>query len=337
MEFENLGKSGLKISKVILGAMSFGDKSFADWVMDDEEQIFAILKHAYDRGIRTWDTADVYSNGVSEELIGKFIKKYNISRSSLVILSKLCLPVSDDPNLDNSIEMNKINRMGLSRKRVFDAVEASTKRLGTYIDVYQVHRLDRSTPKEEIMEALHDVVKSGKVRYIGASSMLATEFAQLQFVAEKNNWTKFISMQNFYNLLYREEEREMIPFCKDTGVGLIPWSPIGRGVLARPLAESTSRKKSDRMLTSEKIEFWKGDVSAKIIDRVEELAKKKKVSMTMIATAWTLHKGTYPIVGFNSIKRVDEAIDAVQIKFTEEELSYLEDIYEPKKVEGIFL
>lgn len=331
MEYENLGKSGLKVSKIILGAMSFGNKNWRDWVMDDEDQIMKLLKHAYDRGIRTWDTADMYSDGDSERWIGKFLEKYNINRSTLTILSKVFMKCADDPNLEDN-EMNWINRDGLSRKHIMDGVQASCERLGTYIDVYQIHRLDKSVPKEEIMEALHDVVKSGRVRYIGASSMRATEFAQLQFIAEKNNWTKFISMQNFYNLLYREEEREMIPFCQETGVGIIPWSPVGRGVLTRPLGESTTRLETDNMLKN--LQFWKGDVSAQIIGRVQELATTKNCSMAMIAIAWALAKGTNPIVGFSSTKRIDEAIEALKIDFTKEEMDYLEEIYQPKPIEG---
>uniref|UniRef100_A0A060SXC3 ARAD1A12100p n=1 Tax=Blastobotrys adeninivorans TaxID=409370 RepID=A0A060SXC3_BLAAD len=337
MEFRNLGQSGLKVSQIILGAMSFGSKSWRDWVIEDEEEVFRILKHAYDVGLRTWDTANVYSNGESERLIGKFLKKYNIPRSSVVILSKGRQPIDDDERLTND-KYKGINRQGLSRKHLLDAVEASVERLGTYIDVYQIHRFDKETPNEEIMEALHDIVKSGKVRYIGASSMRATEFAQLQFTAEKHGWTKFISMQNYHNLIYREEEREMIPFCKETGVGLIPWSPLARGVLARPLGDrvSTTRGKSDNFLTgtSPLMSIATTESSHTIINRVQELADKKGVPMATIALAWSLSKGMIPIVGFSSTKRVDEAVNALSIKLTPDEIAYLEEPYRPERVQS---
>uniref|UniRef100_A0A060TBM4 ARAD1B09284p n=1 Tax=Blastobotrys adeninivorans TaxID=409370 RepID=A0A060TBM4_BLAAD len=337
MEFVNLGKSGLKVSKIILGGMSFGSKSWRDWVLEDEEEVFKILKHAYDNGIRTWDTANMYSNGESERLIGKFLKKYNIPRSSVVILTKGFMPIDDDERLADD-KFKYINRQGLSRKHLFDAVEASVERLGTYIDVYQIHRLDRDTPKEEIMEALHDLVKSGKVRYIGASTMRATEFAQLQFIAEKNGWTKFISMQNYHNLIYREEEREMIPFCKETGVGLIPWSPIGRGVLARPSRDrnATNRAKTDDWVrdSTSVMDIGTSDNSKAIIDRVEEVAKKRGVSMAAVAIAWSLSKGMIPIVGFSGTHRVDDALKALEFNLSEEESTYLEELYQPVPVQG---
>uniref|UniRef100_A0A060TAR8 ARAD1B09262p n=1 Tax=Blastobotrys adeninivorans TaxID=409370 RepID=A0A060TAR8_BLAAD len=338
MEFTNLGKSGLKVSKIILGGMSIGSKSWREWVIEDEKEVFKILKHAYDNGIRTWDTANMYSNGESERLIGKFLKEYNIPRSSVVILSKGFFPTDDDERLIND-KFKYTNRHGLSRKHLFDAVEASVQRLGTYIDVYQIHRLDPETPKEEIMEALHDIVKSGKVRYIGASSMRATEFAQLQFISEKHGWTKFISMQNYHNLIYREEEREMIPFCKETGVGLIPWSPIARGVLARPSAQRTAsdRVKSDEFLYSNNngMDIGTTDAGKTIVDRVEEVAKKRGTSMAIVAIAWSLSKGMVPIVGFSGTHRIDDAIKAVQFKLTEQESAYLEEPYQPLPIQGM--
>lgn len=220
LKYNNLGDSGLKIAPVIVGCMTYGSKAFADWVMDDEEEIFKILKHAYDSGLRTFDTADVYSMGKSEEILGKFLKKFDIPRDRVVILSKVFFPVDTKTPGFNLADrekfpaINYVNSQGLSRKHILDAVQASVDRLGTYIDVIQIHRLDLTTPKKEIMKALNDVVDQGLARYIGASSMKAIEFAQLQFVAEQNGWHKFISMQNYHNLLYREEEREMIPFVK---------------------------------------------------------------------------------------------------------------------------
>ena len=255
MEYTNLGKSGLKVSKVILGAMSYGDPKWQGWVLSEEESL-PLLEYAYKVGIRTWDTANVYSNGRSEEIIGKAIKKFSIPRERLVILSKCYFGVDPDdltfPIAKASVnDGDMLNQQGLSRKNIINAVDQSVARLGTYIDVLQIHRLDRDTPKEEIMRALNDVVESGKVRYIGASSMAAWEFQMLQNIAEKNGWHKFISMQNYYNLIYREEENEMIPYCKYTGVGLIPWSPIARGVLARPYdSRESEREKSDNYLKS---------------------------------------------------------------------------------------
>lgn len=230
-EYKKLGKSGLRVSVPILGAMSIGSSKWQPWVIEEEESL-RLLKAAWDRGVSTWDTANVYSNGVSEELVGKAIKKYNLPREKLVILTKCYGYVGEDAGLrtiNYGSELPQLkdytNHGGLSRQAIFNAVNASLKRLDMdYIDLLQIHRFDPHTPQEETMEALHDLVKSGKVRYIGASSMWAVQFAQMQFTAEKHGWTKFISMQNHYNLLYREEEREMNRFCNDTGVGLIPVS-----------------------------------------------------------------------------------------------------------------
>ncbi|CAN6660440.1 putative aryl-alcohol dehydrogenase Aad16p [Trichomonascus vanleenenianus] len=336
MEYVRLGNSGLKISRIILGAMSFGTKQWADWVIEDEELVMQLLKQAYDAGIRTIDTADVYSNGQSEVLVGKFLKKYSIPRSTVVILTKVFF-VSDNEkgstatiySQDSEFE----NRKGLSRKHIMDAVERSVSRLGTYIDVLQIHRFDSETPIEETMCALNDVVKSGQVRYIGASSMRAWQFVMMQECAEKNGWHKFISMQNHHSLLYREEEREMNPYCEATKVGLIPWSPLSRGMLARPrTVVDTERFKSDRygQLSVSKYSQAEWD----IIDRVEEIAKKKGVSMAEVAIAWSLSKGNSPILGLNKPERIDEAVAALKVKLTEEETKYLEELYVPKAVEG---
>lgn len=332
MQYMSLGNSGLKVSKIILGAMSYGKSAWAPWVLEDEDYILDLMKKAYDAGIRTFDTADVYSNGYSETLVGKFLKKYNIHRSTIVIFSKVYFPVNEGtwewrrkwraPENDYLW----VNGEGLSRKHIMDAVEDSTRRLGTYIDVYQIHRMDKSTPKEEIMEALHDVVKSGKVRYLGSSSMRATEFAQLQFIAEKHGWTKFISMQNYYNLIYREEEREMIPFCKENGVGLIPWSPIAAGMLARPLGTQTVRSESTQQQVPE--------CDQPIVKRVEEVAQKKGCSMSAISIAWAIAKGCAPIVGLSKPERIEDACSALSVKLDDEEMKYLEEPYVPHKVTG---
>ncbi|WFD00937.1 hypothetical protein MYAM1_003693 [Malassezia yamatoensis] len=339
MEYTNLGNSGLKISKVILGCMSYGTPEWQPWVLNEEESL-PLLERAYKAGINTWDTADVYSMGKSEEIVGKALKKYDIPRNRVVILSKCYFGVTDDGSFppiagmaSNDGEM--VNRVGLSRKHIMDAVEASVKRLGTYIDVLQIHRLDRETPKEEIMRALNDVIEKGWVRYIGASSMAAWEFQQLQNIADQHGWFKFVSMQNYYNLLYREEEREMIPYCQATGVGLIPWSPVARGVLTRPWSErSTKREESDRML-KHMIRSNETEVEKTIVDRVHELSEKRGVPMAQIAIAWCLSKKyVNPIVGLSKPERIDEAVQAIQLKLSDEDISYLEEPYKPKSVQG---
>lgn len=319
--------------------MSYGTSQWQGWVLNEEESL-PLLEHAYKVGIRTWDTANVYSHGRSEEIIGKAIKKYNIPRERLVILSKCYFGVTTD-NLSSGIGAvstnsgDLLNQVGLSRKNIIDAVDKSVARLGTYIDVLQIHRLDRDTPREEIMRALNDVVESGKVRYIGASSMAAWEFQELQNVADKHGWHKFISMQNYYNLLYREEENEMIPYCKHTGVGLIPWSPVARGALARPWnSRDTLREKTDNFLKA-MVRSRDDKVDEEIIGRVEKVAKKLGKSMAQISIAWCLSKkDVCPIVGLNKTERMDEAIEACKIKLSEEDIKYLEEPYLPKKRQG---
>ncbi|KAF1950136.1 aldo-keto reductase-like protein [Byssothecium circinans] len=341
-EYRQLGKSGLRVSVPILGAMSIGSKEWQEWVIEEEEAL-PLLKAAYDRGITTWDTANVYSNGVSEEIIAKAIKKYDLPRHKLTILTKCYGYVGETPDLRAMLyptEMPQLkdytNQGGLSRAAIFNAVNASLKRLDTdYIDLLQIHRFDKTTPMEETMEALHDLVKSGKVRYIGASSMWAVEFAQLQGVAERHGWTKFVSMQNYYNLLYREEEREMNRFCNATGVGLIPWAPLCRGHLARPASQygqtirSEAEKQSGQASSGPQIE-----ADLKTIERVEELAKKHGWSMSAVALAWINKRVTSPIIGFSKEARMDEALEARGKVLTEEEERYLEELYTPRNVVG---
>jgi len=338
MQYVNLGKSGLKVSRVILGAMSFGSSKWQPWVLDEAESL-PLLEHAYKSGINTWDTADIYSHGHSEKIIAKALKQYNIPRNKVVLLSKCYFGVvEEDPSLGiASVSTNDgemVNQVGLSRKHIFDAVEKSVERLGTYIDVLQIHRLDRGTPREEIMKALNDVIERGWVRYIGASSMAAWEFQTLQNIADRNGWHKFISMQNYYNLIYREEEREMIPYCQDTGVGLIPWSPIARGALTRPWSDrSSKRAETDKFL--EMLVHGREDaIDKKIIERVEEVAKKHNVSMACIATAWTIKKGVCPIIGLSSKERIDETVKNSNFKLTDEDAKYLEEVYVPKARQG---
>lgn len=319
--------------------MSYGTPEWQQWVLNEEDSL-PLLEYAYKAGIRTWDTADVYSHGQSEQIIGKAIKKYNIPRERLVILSKCFFGVTPDTpsNAISASTVNdgdQLNQIGLSRKHILDAVDKSVERLGTYIDVLQIHRLDRSVPREEIMRALNDVVESGKVRYIGASSMAAWEFQELQNVAEKHGWHKFISMQNYYNLLYREEENEMIPYCNHTGVGLIPWSPVARGALARPWnTRDTLREKTDNFLQV-LVRSRDDKVDEEIISRVEKVAQKMGKSMAQIAIAWCLSKkDVCPIVGLNKKERIDEAVEACKIKLSEEDMKFLEEPYLPKKRQG---
>lgn len=303
--------------------------------------------------------ADVYSHGRSEEIIGKALKKFSIPRNRVVILTKCYFGVDDQGNFPpiSSSGVNDgafVNRVGLSRKHIFDAVDASVERLGTYIDVLQIHRLDRDTPREEIMRALNDVVESGKVRYIGASTvrsifslflqrhmltpikMAAWEFQTLQNIAARNGWHQFISMQNYHNLIAREEEREMIPYCRDTGVGLIPWSPMARGVLTRPWgSRSTVREATDGALKF-LIRSRETESDKAIVDRVEEIAKKKGVSMAQVAIAWSLsHPNENPILGLNSKERIDEAVAGTKVKLTDEEIKYLEEPYIPKAITAL--
>ncbi|KAJ4152287.1 hypothetical protein NW754_004082 [Fusarium falciforme] len=337
-EYRQLGKSGLRISVPIFGCMSFGDKRTLPWVIGEDEAL-ALLKAAYDRGLNTWDTANVYSNGASEEIVGKALKKFQIPRSKVIILTKCRWAVGEEPEARNFVYRSEFdaskdyqNQFGLSRAAIFNQVEASLKRLDTeYIDLLQIHRFDERTPIEETMKALHDLVQSGKVRYIGASSMWATQFARMQFVAEKNGWTQFVSMQNHYNLLYREEEREMNRFCNDTGVGIIPWAPLCRGHLARPPAQfgTTERSKGEKQSSGELSE-----VDQKIVGRVVELAEKHDWAMAHVALAWIGKRVTSPIIGFSSVERIEQAIGARGKELSPEEVTYLEELYQPKQISG---
>jgi len=336
VEYRQLGKSGLRVSVPILGAMSFGSSQWAPWVID-EDVALPLLKAAWDRGVTTIDTANVYSNGESERVVAKFIKTYNIPRENLIIATKCFGLVHRDvpvrtvtrPELPNTRDY--VNQSGLSRAAIFNAVEASLQRLETpYIDLLQIHRFDQNTPPEETMKALHDLVQGGKVRYIGASSMRCWQFALLNEVAGRNGWTKFVSMQDEYSLLYREEEREMLAYCKYHGIGVIPWAPLAAGHLARPFGASTTRADSTKGTVFEP-KFKESD--REIVNRVEELAKKKGVKMGQIALAWVNRKVTSPIVGVSSVQRLDEAIIR-GIELSDEEVAYLEAPYEPRPIRG---
>jgi len=319
-----LGNSGLKVSVLCLGCMSYGDKKWREWVLEKQKAIPEI-KRALQLGINFFDTADVYSTGVSEEILGAALK--DVPRESVVVATKVHGIMGPGPN-----------QRGLSRKHIFESVDASLKILQMeYIDLYQIHRWDYTTPIEETMDALNDLVRSGKVRYIGASSMSAWQFAKAQFIAEKNGWTKFISMQNHYNLVYREEEREMIPLCIDMGVGCIPWSPIARGFLTgsrkRDGKKETTRSNSDPF--ADTLYFQSSDFD--VVDRVTALAAKRGVTPAQIAIAWLLHKPgvVSPIIGATKREHLEEAVAAININLSGDEIKYLEEPYKPHDVLGI--
>jgi len=336
VEYRQLGKSGLRVSFPILGAMSFGSSKWNPWVLDEEPSI-EIMKAAWDLGINTFDTANMYSNGESERLVAKFIKEHDIPRHQIVIATKCWGVVADDPAINTSLGSgyNKlpqyVNQSGLSRAAIFNAVEASFSRLETpYIDLLQIHRYDSDVIAEETMKALHDLVQSGKVRYIGASSMRCWQFAHLNEVARRHGWTEFVSMQDEYSLLYREEEREMLAYCRFHGIGVIPWGPLAAGSLARPLGTKTLRQDTAKGTRFEK-KLLASDET--IINRVEELAGKKGLKMGQIALAWVGQKVVSPIVGVNSIQRLEESI-VTGITLTSDEVAYLEEPYALKLVRG---
>ncbi|KAI0304260.1 Aldo/keto reductase [Multifurca ochricompacta] len=330
--YTRLGKSGLKVSRLILGCMSYGSPEWQKWILGEEEGIEQI-KYAYENGIQTFDTANAYSSGLSEVILGKAIKQLNLPREEIVVLTKLHFPVSRSPaeRLQGSAEDDRngyVNQYGQSRKHIFDAVQLSLKRLQLdYVDVLQCHRFDNNTPIEEVMQALHDVVQKGWARYIGMSSCWAW-----QCYAINNRLTPFISMQNHYNLVYREEEREMIPTLKHFGVGSIPWSPLGRGALTRPLGERSVRADNDIWHDT----YLKEPSNQEVVKRVEEIAKKHGASMAQISLAWSLTKDVVaaPIIGTTSLDKLKDLIGAVDIKLSEEEVKYLEAPYKPTAIIG---
>ena len=329
------GNTGIKISPIIVGCMSFGSKDWASWVEDDKDKIFSILKYCYDHGLRTFDTADVYSNGKSERLLHEFMEKFNIRRETVVIMTKIFFPMDESQTLsrssleDSQMALNLINNQGLSRKHIIAGVKNSVERLGTYIDVLQIHRLDYNTSMKETMRALNDVIESGDVRYIGASSMLPTEFVEMQSIAEMNGWFQFVNMQSCYNLLYREDERDLNIYCKKHNIALTPWSPNCRGILTRPLGTETDRFTNDKVMSNWNLRNLPPQ-DKEIINRVEILAKKKNIPMAVLSIAWVIKKGASPIVGLNKIERIDDALSALNVVFTEDEVKYLEDPYLPK-------
>ncbi|WP_326641409.1 aldo/keto reductase [Streptosporangium sp. NBC_01755] len=322
MEYVRLGSTGMKVSRVCLGMMSYGDPAkWGEWVLD-EAAAEPIVRRAVEAGITFFDTADVYSLGGSEEVTGRLLSGLFADRDDYVLATKVCLPMGKG-----------VNDRGLSRKHILSSIDASLRRLGTdYVDLYQIHRWDPETPIEETMEALHDVVRAGKARYIGASSMYAWQFAKAQHVAEVHEWTKFASMQNHYNLLYREEEREMNPLCRDQGVGLIPWSPLARGLLARAGAEeATTRAGSDPRIEAL---YDDADNDRLILERVAQLAGEREVPPAQVALSWLLHQPglSAPIVGATKNRHVDDAVAAVDLPLSEKELAFLAEPYRPRAV-----
>ncbi|WP_447647162.1 aldo/keto reductase [Microbacterium forte] len=319
-----LGRSGLKISKVVLGCMSFGapDRGAHGWSLD-EQASRPLIAQALEAGITTFDTADVYSDGTSEEFVGRALKDF-ARRDEIVLATKVHGRMGPGAN-----------QAGLSRGHILSGIDASLTRLGTeYVDLYQIHRWDPETPIEETMEALHDVVRSGKARYIGASSMWAWQFAKAQGVAAQNGWTRFVSMQDQYNLLQREEEREMHPFCVDSGVGVLPWSPLARGRLTREWDETTTRTATDAFGAT--LYHREEESNRAIVDAVARVAEGRGVSRAQIALAWVAQQSavTAPIVGATKAAHIDDAVAAVSIRLEAAELAELEGAYTPRDPEG---
>ncbi len=318
MQYARFGTTGMQVSRLCLGMMSYGSKQWRQWVLEEKEAM-PFVKRAIDGGINFFDTADVYSHGASETILGNLLKALGIKRETVVIATKVFNPMSKDPN-----------DRGLSRKHILESIDRSLKRLQLdYVDLYQIHRWDPDTPIEETMEALHDVVRAGKARYIGASSMYAWQFAKAQYSADLHGWTRFVSMQDHYNLIYREEEREMIPFCVDQGVALIPWSPMARGFFSgnhrRGDWGESVRARSDDYAQS----MYYRDEDFTVAARVQEVAKARGVSGSQIALAWVLSKPyvTAPIIGSTRMEHLEESLAAVDISLSAEEVHRLEEAY----------
>jgi len=333
MEYVNLGKTGLKVSRICLGTMTYGSKKWREWVLEDAESR-PFIQRALEAGINFFDTADVYSIGVSEEILGRALKDFGPSRDKLVIATKVFNAMGDDPN-----------QRGLSRKHIMHAIDDSLRRLGTdYVDLYQIHRFDPNTPIEETMEALNDVVKAGKALYIGASSMYAWQFQKMLHVSDTHGYARFVTMQNHYNLVYREEEREMIPLCKAEGIGLIPWSPLARGFLAgnrsRPTSGTQSKKEQGETLRSKTDDFahslYYRESDFTVVDRITEIAQKRGVNNAQVALAWMLSKPevSSPIIGASKMSHLEDALKALEIKLDSEEIKALEEPYEPHPILG---
>ncbi|MGH0035283.1 MAG: aldo/keto reductase [Myxococcota bacterium] len=325
MQYHRFGSTGLEVSRLCLGTMTYGDPAWRPWVLG-ETATRPFLERAVESGINFFDTADMYSKGASEEVVGRVLRDL-LPRDQLVIATKLHYPVRDDGP----------NRQGLSRKRVFDCVDASLRRLGTdYIDLYQIHRFDPGTPIDETLEALDDVVRAGKVRYLGASSGHAWEFARALYRADRNGWSRFVSMQNHYNLVYREEEREMLPLCRAEGVATIPYSPLARGFLAgnrtRESWQATLRARTDQFGGEEQFR----DCDFDVVECVVSIAKERGVAPAQVALAWLLGRPgvTSPIIGASRLEQLDQAVQAVELTLDDDEVARLDEPYRPRKGRG---
>ncbi len=324
MDYVKFGHTGMDVSRICLGCMSYGEPERGNhaWVLD-EEQARPFIKKALDLGINFFDTANVYSDGTSEEIVGRALKDF-AKRDEIVLATKVNGRMHQGPNGE-----------GLSRKAIMAEIDNSLRRLGTdYVDLYQIHRFDYNTPIEETMEALHDVVKAGKARYIGASSMYAWQFQKALFVAEKHGWTRFVSMQNYLNLLYREEEREMLPLCVEENIAVIPWSPLARGRLTRDFDDVTKRSSMDAFGRTLYEPF--ADVDHKVVKRVAQVAKQHGVPRAQVALAWVLQKSpvTAPIIGATKMSHLDDAVAAVSLTLTKDDIAFLEEPYVPHPVLG---
>ncbi len=325
MEYVNLGKTGMKVSRLCLGMMSYGSRRWREWVLE-EQDAKPFVKRALEAGINFFDTADVYSRGESERITGKLLKELGAPRQNVIVATKVYQPMSDD-----------VNDHGLSRKHILDSIDKSLLRLQMdYVDLYQIHRWDYAAPIEETLEALNDVVRAGKARYIGASSMFAWQFLKALKVSEAHGWAKFVSMQNHYNLVYREEEREMIPLCIDQGIGLIPWSPMARGFFAgdrkRDGGGETTRARSEPFADS----LYFRDEDFVVADCAAKVAKTRGVTASQVALAWVLSKPyvTAPILGATKMEHLDQAIAALDLKLSADEIKQLEEPYKPHPVLG---
>ena len=325
MDYVNLGSTGLKVSRLCLGMMTYGSKKWREWVLEEEEAR-PFIKRALDAGINFFDTADVYSEGVSEEITGRAMKHFGVRRDSVVIATKVHGVMGSDPN-----------QRGLSRKHIMHAIDDSLKRLDMeYVDLYQIHRFDGTTPIEETLDALTDVVKAGKALYIGASSMWAWQFAQMLALSDELGLSRFVTMQNHYNLVYREEEREMIPLCRKEGIGLIPWSPLARGFLAgnrrRQDRGETSRARTDAFAH----QMYYRDDDFKVVERVTEIAEKRGVTNMQVALAWVLAQPgiTAPIIGSSKMEHLEDNLKALELKLDAAELKALAEPYQPHPVLG---
>jgi aryl-alcohol dehydrogenase-like predicted oxidoreductase len=325
MDYVNRGSAGVKVSRLCFGTMTYGSKKWREWVLE-EQDAKPFYRRAIELGINFFDTADMYSVGVSEEITGRALKEFGPGRDRLAIATKVFNAMGDDPN-----------QRGLSRKHIMHSIDASLKRLGTdYVDLYIIHRFDYHTPIEETMQALHDVVRAGKALYLGASSMFAWQFAKMQHAADRHGWTRFVAMQNHYNIVYREEEREMLPLCRQDGIAVTPWSPLARGFVAGNRRKGdfgdTLRAKTDEY--GQRLYYQDSDFQ--VVDRITEVAKKRGAPNVQIALAWLLQQPgiTSPIIGASTLQQLDEQAGALKLKLTDEELKSLGEPYQPHSVRG---